>query len=126
MSVDQTKLVFLSSVNYMKRDASVGSATLTLGGSGVTVSKVVPHNLGYIPFYEVHSEIDNAGIVWNNTKVYSVTDTSNSGAGSPPDPDLSSWIDASNLTIALSNNSSPLASGTRTVYWLIYRDYGNV
>lgn len=124
-SPDLTKLSFLSSLNYMKRDSSVGSAAMTIGGAGVTVTKTIAHNLGYIPFYEIYTEIDNAGIVWNNTKIYSVTDTS-SGASQPPDADVTSWIDTANLTINLVNNSSPNATGSRTVYWLIYRDYGNV
>lgn len=125
MTADLSKFNFYSGVNYMKRDVSIGTTLLTLGGAGTTVTHTVTHSLGYIPFYEVHAEIDNAEIIWNNTKIYYSTDTS-SGGGLEPQPALYSWITTTTLTISLVNQTTPTASGTRRIHWLIYRDYGNI
>src|SRR3990167_9755668 len=102
MTVDLTKLAFFSGVNYLKRDTTVGTTLLTLGGSGTTVTHTVTHNLGYIPFYEVFTEIDNVNIIWNNTKIYYSTDTS-SGGGLESSPALTSWVTTTDLVIKLTN-----------------------
>lgn len=122
--VDLSKLGFFSGANYMKRDAISGQETLTLGAFGATTTKTAEHNLGYIPFYEVHTEIDDDDTIWHSTKVYDITETS-LGGQMPPDPILTTWITTTDLTINLDNTTDPAASGTREVYWLIYKDYGS-
>lgn len=123
MTKDFSKIAFDTSVNYMKRSIFCDSASLTLPAFGGNVSKVITHSLGYIPFYQVFADLDASGTVYNN-KVNSLTGSALTGTN-PTDPALSSWITTSSLTIRLDNNTSPTATGTRTVYWLIYLDYGN-
>lgn len=118
MTVDLSKLAFYSGVNYMKRDSPSGSDDV-----GVDSTKTATHSLGYIPFYEVYTEIDDSGIIWNNTKIDKFTGTSSTG-DVRDNPDVASWTTTTDLTIKLSNNSG--SSGTRKVYWLIYKDYGDV
>jgi hypothetical protein len=123
MRVDLSKLMFYSNANYMKRSALCGSEDLTLPSSGSTVTKTVTHNLGYTPkLFQVFTEIDDNDIIWNNTKIYDITETSLTGV-SPPDPHLSYWATDNDLVIELNNTTSPTATGTRKVYWLIYLDY---
>lgn len=119
---DLTKLSFLSSLNYMKRDQSSGTGSVTLPALGSSVTKTVSHGLGYIPFYEVYTEIDNAGIIWNNTKIDKFTGSS--ATGTRDNPLVFNWTTTSTLSIQLLN--TPGATGNRTLYWLIYLDYGNI
>lgn len=125
MAVNEAFLYFWSEANYMKRDISSGTATLTLGAFGSTVSQTVNHNLGYIPFYQVFTEQDNTGKIWAASKIDQYTETSLTG-NNPVDPTLTSWVTTTQLVLNLINNTSPTASGPRQVYWLIYKDYGNV
>lgn len=125
MTVDQSKLSFWSGANYMKRDSSTDSATMTLGASGATTSLVISHSLGFIPFFDVSAEVDTTDTLWAGEKVNIYTDTSLSGV-SPVDPQLLFWCDTTKLTIQLINNTSPTATGTRLVEWVIYKDYGNM
>lgn len=123
MTVDLTKLAFLSTENYLKRKATlVGSDTITLGSIGTVATKVVTHNLGYIPFFQVGADIKNDGTIWSNDLVNVYTQTSLSGTTTTY-PTLLYWVTTTTLTIALYNNTSPLKTGTRTVYWAIYLDY---
>jgi hypothetical protein len=123
MTVDLTKLSFISTLNYLKRDSAlVGSDTITLGSSGSVSTKVVTHNLGYIPFFQVGADIVNDGMIWSNDIVNLYTQTSLSGT-STVYPTLMYWVTTTDLTIAFYNNTSPLQTGTRTVYWAIYLDY---
>lgn len=118
-----SNIAFSSSANYMKRSIYVGNTPLTLTGYNGTVSTVIAHNLGYIPYYDVFVDFSNDGTIWGNEKINSMTESSL--YGDYPDPILRTWIDNNNLTIELINQTSPLATGTRTVYWIIYLDYGN-
>ena len=124
MTVDLTKLNFLSTLNYMKRYTE-GSASLTLGAYGTTVTQTITHNLGYIPFFQVFVDQDNSGNVWSATKINQYTETSLSGVD-PPDPALVTWATTTTLVINLINNTSPTATGTRTVWWVIYKDYSTL
>ena len=120
--VDLSKLGFYSGLNYLKRSSFVGSEDLTLASSGNSVQKVINHNLGYIPFFQVGADLTNDGTIWSNDVVNQYTETSISGYF-PPYPTLTYWCDATNLTIDIYNGTSPASSGTRTVYWAIYLDY---
>lgn len=125
MNVDLSKLAFYSGANYMKRSEEfTGSTAMTLPGSGLAVTHTVTHNLGYIPYFDVFADLDNDGIIWAGEKIDQNTDSSAFGAtlGTPA---LDYWCTATTLTIRLLNNTSPLATGTRTVYWVIYLDYGS-
>lgn len=125
---DLTKLHFLSSENYLKSSTFCGSTTLTLSAGGSSVTYTITHNLGYIPFFEVYGELDSAGTIWSGGKVSANTDQNMlSGSGvSETYPQLDAWSDTISLTITLTNNTSPVATGDRVVYWIIYKDYGNV
>lgn len=121
---DLSKLAFFSGVNYLKRgtDDLCGSTPLTLPAYGSTVSTTINHNLGYIPFFQVFTDITNDGTIWAAQKLDQYTDTSLTGTDLSF-PTLISYITTTALVISLYNGTSPVASGTRTIYWLIYEDY---
>lgn len=118
-------IIFDSESNYMKRSKFCDSAILTLGGAGTTVSQTVVHNLGYIPFFDVFVDQTGDDTIWSPQKINLYTETSLSGV-SLVDPTVRYWSTKNTLTIQLINNTTPTATGTRVVYWLIYLDYGNV
>ena len=123
--MDLTKVAFSSTVNYLKRDALSGSTALTLPAYGGNVSATITHNLGYIPFFQVLCDFNNDGKIWSAIKINDHTGTSKSGPPDPPEPSLRAWATTTTLVIRLDNNTNPTATGTRTVYYVIYRDYGN-
>jgi hypothetical protein len=120
--VDLSKLNFLSTVNYLKQDVSSGNTLITLPGYGLSVTKTIEHKLGYIPFFQVFSEINQNGVIWT-TKVNKYTETSLSGPDYP-EPQISYWATTETLNIRLDNTTNPLATGDIIVYYLIYKDYG--
>lgn len=120
--IDISKISFWSEANYMKRSELCGSASLTLDAGGGTVTQTIPHNLGYIPFFEVYCDQNGNGIIWSQQKINLYTETSL--FATLPDPQVTAWSTTDILTINLSNPN--LDSGDRTVYWLIYLDWGNV
>ena len=123
MTTDLSKLSFLSTLNYLKRDSDlVGTAVLTLGAFGATTSTTINHNLGYIPFVSVAADVNGDGFIWSNEVVNLYTQTSLSGA-SPLYPRLNHWVTPTQLVISLINQTSPVQTGTRPVYWAIYLDY---
>lgn len=124
--VDLTKILLSSDINYMKRStANTGSTSLTLPAHGSTVSTTVTHNLGYIPYFDVFADLDGDGIIWAGEKVDQYTDSSNTGV-EVASPVINSWTTTSTLTVGLDNTTTPTATGSRTVYWVVYLDYGNV
>lgn len=117
-------IAFDSRLNYMKRSEFCGSEPLILPSSGLTVTKTVSHNLGYIPFLQVGANLDDDSIIWSNNQVYEYTQTSLTGVDPPVQ--LSYWFTDTDLTINLINGTGGLAqSGSRTVYWVIYLDYSS-
>lgn len=127
MSVDLTKLNFYSLANYMKRDAELcGSKTITLGSSGGTNTITITHNYGYIPFYEVYCNFTGGTVLWAGELINQYTETSISGGSYVYPPYLDSWVTTTTLTINLYDGTDPTQTGDRTVYYLIYKDYGNV
>lgn len=121
MAVDSTKLIFFSGANYMKRSNFSSNTSITLGAYGAVSSFVITHNLGYIPFYQAVCDIDNNGTLWTPYELDQYIDTS---AGvDPAVPDFTSWVTTTTLTLNLTNLTSPVATGSRTIYWIIYKDY---
>lgn len=124
MSVDETKLMFWSGANYLKRSEFSSSASLALGGLGTYATTTITHNLGYIPFFSVYADLTNDGTIWSNDIVNVFTESSISGVTTTY-PTLIYYCTTTTLTIKILNNTSPLATGSRTVYWTIYLDYGS-
>lgn len=125
---DLSKLSFITSENYLKRSEFCGQTTLTLGGYGTVNTTTINHNLGYVPLFDVYCEFDtDAAIVAGGEKVNSLTGQAElSGlASDPPYPYLRAWATTTQLVIRLENYTSPTATGTRELYWLIYLDYNN-
>jgi len=125
---DLSKLDFITSENYLKRSSFCGHTTLTLGGYGTVNTTTIDHNLGYVPLFDVYCELDTDGaIIAGGEKVNAYTEAANlSGlAVDPPYPFLRAWATTTQLVIRLENYTSPTASGTRELYWLIYLDYSN-
>lgn len=119
--MDLSKLDFTSTLNYLKRDPNfVGSDTITLGGAGVVAYKYVYHNFGYVPFVTVGADLLNDGMIFCQDAADTYTETSLS-SHTHSYPTLLWWVNTSTLTIGLRNNAG--ASGDRTVYWAIYKDY---
>lgn len=112
-----------SNKNYLKRDTSSGStdmsapATLQAWGGHMSTF-VVAHNLGYIPLVRVY--FDSA----NNGKIYPACGSRVSyvatGLSTGNDIICTYEVDETSLTIFLDAFSSQ--TGTRPVYWVIYRD----
>ena len=128
MMADLSKLNFTTAEHYLKRSEFCGHEPLTLGAYGTTVTKTVDHNLGYIPLFDVSCEFDAAGeIIAGGEKVNAYTEQEFlSGLSTdPPYPFLRAWATTTQLIIKLENYTSPTATGTREVYWLIYLDYSN-
>lgn len=126
MAIDLSKVEFVSTVNYLKRGtgaAAPGSAALTLGGSGATTTKTITHNLGYIPMFAVSSEL-TSGVIWSNDYVHTLTKSSAAGDTIVT---VNYWCDDTDLVIKLVNGTGAnVASGDRTVYYVIYIDYDDV
>jgi len=125
---DLSKLNFTTAENYLKRSEFCGSALLTLGGYGTASTQTVDHNLGYVPLFDVYAELDTADeIIAGGEKVNSLTEQrALSGLSADPAyPFMRAWATTTQLTIRLENYTSPTASGTRRVYWIIYQDYNN-
>lgn len=117
--MDEKTLDFFTGANYLKRDETTGSTSITLASNN-TVTYTVTHGLGYIPFVEVHAELDRDQIVWAGDKIDLYTETSLTGI-TQPNPKLRYWVTTSTLVISIQNdgtNTSPVQ-----VYWLIYKDY---
>lgn len=123
--VDLSKIAFDSRLNYMKRSEFTGSIGLTLGSAGATTTHTVTHNLGYVPFFVVGANLNDTSTIWSNNRVHELTQTSLTGNDVPVQ--LQYWITTTTLTIGIVNGDGSLAQvGTRTVFWAIYLDYGNV
>lgn len=119
-NADISKVHFHSGANYLKRSEFCGNTTLN---TATTTTHTVTHNLGYIPFYQVYAELDEAGTIWTGGKVSELSEQGFlSGLGAPPTYiEIDSWITTTQLTIRLSNTASQQVP----IYWLIYLDYGN-
>ena len=119
-AADLSKLNFHTGINYLKRSEFCGTANINTAVSGTLT---IDHNLGYIPFYQVGAELDEAGTIWVGGKVSTYTDQGLlSGLGIPPTHiEIDSWITTTQLTIRLSNTASQVVP----VYWFIYLDYSN-
>lgn len=122
MAVDITKLSFLSSLNYMKRNTTeVGSASITMPAFASSSTYVITHGLGYIPNYQLSCDLAGDGTIWNTTKVEQYTDTGIGGLFTT-NAVIKSWATTTTLTIAITNTTAG-AIAARTFYWVIYKDY---
>ena len=129
MGADLSKLDFTTSENYLKRSVFCGQQTVTLGAFGSDNIITIDHNLGYVPLFDVSCEFDTDGaIVAGGEKVNPVTESAflSGLAVDPAFPFLRTWATTTQLVMRLSNRTSPTATGTRELYWLIYLDYNNV
>lgn len=128
MSADLTKLDFITSENYLKRSSFCGHQTVTLGAYGSNNTVTIDHNLGYVPLFDAYCEFDTDGaIVAGGEKVNAYTEAAllSGLAVDPPYPFLRAWATTTQLVLRLENYTSPTATGTRELYWLIYLDYSN-
>lgn len=127
MTRDLSKLVLDSDQNYMKRSSFVGSTDLTLPAASTAVSYDIVHNLGYIPFITVGAETTDTSTLWSGGYVERLTHTSASGAINH-EVELHYWSTTTTLTIELLNGdgTGDDAGQIRTIYWIIYLDYGDV
>jgi len=119
-----TDLSLFGEKNYLKRDATSGTtsitapSTLTAWGNYITTYNVV-HGLGYIPQVRVFFE-DSA----TDGKVYPAGGRRLAGTypGIGGTPIFCLWeADETSLSIILESFSSQ--SGSRNIYWVIYKDF---
>lgn len=124
MSLQLPNLYFYTPLNYMKRTSlTLDSTVVTLGGYGSTTSYTVTHNLGYIPFFEAYADVQQNGTIWARDIVTAYTGSSLTGAPDPAYPQLRCTATTTTMTISLTNTTSPVASGSVAIYWIIYKDY---
>ena len=121
-------IFFTSNRNYMKRDPSSGSGTMatptTSAYSGYiyTTTKVITHNLGFIPVFRVQYEPFADGIIWPAMGTRITQGAINPSNTAATGPGLICWPSATSLTLQLfyKNNTLP---GSFPVYWVIYQDF---
>lgn len=117
MSVDLSKLMFWSGVNYMKReDREVRYQDVVLNAFQ-TKTIDIDHDLGHIPEYDVWAELLADGMIWTGT----LPEVGMSGFYSPAYAQISDWIGTDTLTITVANQTG--SGKTVRVYYLIYKDY---
>lgn len=120
--VDLNLLSFYSELNYMKRSDTFGSTQITYGSAGTDSIVTIGHNLGYDPFFVVGVELFGDGIIWSNSYVHELTESSIGGIDIPPS--LYYWCTDSALTISLRNGfGTGVQTGTVNVYYGVYLDY---
>lgn len=107
MGVDLDKLNFYSGVNYMKR--------LISDSQSVESSRIdYNHGLGYVPQFVYYADLFNDGMLW-----YGGEGTESTSGGSVANPEIVAWARENTLSFYPYNYT-----GSRTVYFVIYRDYG--
>lgn len=118
-----TKLALIGDKNYLKRDSISGSAlvaapSLASGWGTFASSRPVVHGFGFIPRLRVYFE--NSA---TDGKVYPAGGRRLTGGypGLPPNSIFCTWeVDETTLTIYLESGTAK--TGSRTVYWVIYKD----
>lgn len=122
---------FTSAKNYMKRDDISGAYDLaapvstTYGGFPFPyiTRKVLTHNLGIIPYFEVFYEPFKDGVIWE------AMSTRNAGAAINPrntatdGPYCLAFPTATTITLEIGYYANTL-TGTYPVYVIVDRDYG--
>lgn len=126
---EPNNVTFWSGKNYMKRDISSGQDNLAapsilLFSANYTTQKVITHNLGIVPFFDVYYEPFKDGVIWeagigarSNASVVNPRNTAQTG------PYCLGYADETTLTIEIGYLDATL-TGTYPVYWVIYKDYG--
>lgn len=117
---------FRSNKNYLKRDTSTGNAlmnaptTLAYSGYIYSSSYTVNHNLGYIPQVRVYFENSATdGKVFpagGSRLAYSYIGLN------PFSTDLLCLFEVTTTTLTIYLESNAIKTGTRRVYWVIYKD----
>jgi hypothetical protein len=111
--MDESKLVFWTGANYMKRLLQDSQNFSISASANQTIP--VAHGLGHIPGeFMVAVDIANDGTLWVNSPYYHEFDT-------PIYPTFNVWTDNNTLTIYLDNQTVSTKLGT--AYWVIYMDY---
>lgn len=118
--VDLSKLAFLTTENYMKReDRPVRYQDVSVAANGAT-NITITHNLLRVPEFEVGADLQQNGHIWTGTLPYKLM-VSSGGGGTPVSGVLRTWITTTALTIRLENPTGSAA--TYRVWYIIYRDY---
>lgn len=113
MGVDLNKLNYYSGANYMKRYIS---DKRNVGTSPLNIS----HPLGHVPQFVYYADLFNDGMLWyGGERVFEGTESTSGGVDA--NPEIVAWVTASTLTF----DSRYYTSGTRQVYFVLYRDYGD-
>lgn len=122
MSELRTYESYSSTANYLKKSPTL-SGKATVAVSGATASYTVTHNLGYVPFWEVATDVTNNGTLWMDEDIDIYTETSLTGVNKTF-PYIDSWSDTTTLTIYITN-STATTNWTIPISWAIYLDYGS-
>lgn len=121
-------IFFTSAKNYMKQDASSGSAniaapvTSAYSGYIFVTNYIVNHNLGYVPMYRVYYEPFKDGVIWPvlgtrfDEEAFNPQNTALTGPG------LFAYATSTQLNIQIYYINNTL-TGTYPIYWVIYKDY---
>ena len=115
--------VLTTDANYIKRFIS-GTVTITLPAYGTSATVSESHDLGYIPKnYEISSDNADDGIYWSGgEKVEPLTDleTLTGGSADTTYPIFESYVTSAEIYITVLNKTSPTATGTINVDYVVY------
>lgn len=123
---------FITTRNYMKKDPSSGTGTMAgpsvsqYFGNYYTTTRVIAHNLGYVPLFRVYYEPYRDGRVmeaFQDTAYYLPTEP-NGLKLIEVAPTLMSYADETNLYLELCFVFNTLSGFNFNVHWTIYKDYG--
>lgn len=122
---------FLSTRNYLKRDATA-SEPLQVAGPSVseffgllyTTRIQVPHDLGYVPMFRCYYEPFGNGMIYPIISLPLQGRANNpTGSGASFGPGLLYWADNVNIYIMLYYDDNSLASERFPVYLTTYIDF---
>lgn len=117
MPVDLSKLAFLSSENYMKReDRSPRYQDVSINAFA-TKNTDIEHNLGFEPEYDVWADLLNDGRIWTGN----LPEVGMEGFYTPAYCQMNSWTDDDKLTVSIYNPTG--STKTVRIYYLIFQDY---
>lgn len=124
------KVSFSNLVNFLKIDPSSDSDTCPTLANGGTYTKIIDHNLGYIPHFEVYQENSSGAIVNSQMQVVSEMGTDSVAMGYPNAMDFLGnttgyiYVTTTQLIIVMANNTGS-SSAAFKFWWRIYIQYGS-
>ena len=118
MAVDYRKIGFDSRFNYLKRN-KYGSKSVNMTNTNTWYYISIPINIDYDAMVHVGANLTSTTAMWANNYVYPEM---NGYSPSVP-PQLEYYWTKNSIEIAIYSGNN---TGTRTVWYAVYYDYGSV